>query len=220
MPTYSFTRTLPQFQKMVLRKLRVISDSETPDADQTAVVNEATDLRLKELHTLGVLWFNVAGAATSRTLTASSASHSLAAVTDFLFPVSLNLVVGAEEYPVEIISHREYQEIQSKTETGEPEKAFFSGSTIYLWPVPNTDCTAKLTYQAIAADTNSPDAPDVSTSMLRSLAILVAADCADDFGVPEARLQRLLIEAQAAERTLRILNTERVNNTTVAPDYF
>lgn len=220
MPTYSFTRTLPQFQALVLRKLRYLDPGESTSADDAAVVNEALDLRLKELHALGVLWFNVAGAATSRTLAASSASHSLAAVTDFLFPVSLSLVVGAEEYPIEIISHREYQEIQSKTDTGEPEKAFFSGSTIYLWPVPNAEYTAKLTYQAIAADTNSPDAPDVPVAMMRALVTLVASDCADDFGVPEDRVQRLLLEAQAAERMLRTLNTERVDTTRVVADYF
>jgi hypothetical protein len=220
MPTYSFTRTLPQFQKLVLRKLRYLDPGETPSADDAAIVNEALDLRLKELHALGTLWFNVAGAATSRTLAASSATHSLAALTDFLFPVSLKLVIGAEEYPVEIISHREYQDIQSKTDSGEPEKAFFSGSTVYLWPVPSTDYTAKLTYQAIADDSNSPDAPDVSLSMMRSLVTLVAADCADDFAVPEQRLLRLNAEAKAAEFTLRTLNTERVDNTTIAPDYF
>lgn len=220
MPTYSFTRTLPQFQKMVLRKLRVISDSETPDADQTTIVNEATDLRLKELHALGVLWFNVAGATTNLTMTPSTATVSLAAVTDFLFPVSMKLRIGAEDKEIDIISHREYQDITNKTDAGEPTKAFVSGSSVYFHPVPDSAYVAKMTYQAIAADTSSPDTPDVSVAMLRSLATLVASDCADDFALPEARLQRLLMEAQAAERTIRTLNTERVDTTRVVVDYF
>lgn len=220
MPTYSFTRTLPQFQALVLRKLRVLDPGETADANDAAIVNEATDLRLKELHSLGVLWFNVAPAATTLTLTAGQASHSLAAVTDFLYPVSMMLRIDGEDYPVEIISHREYQSIQNKGDTGEPEQVFISGTTAYFHPTPADAYTAKLTYQAIAADTNSPDTPDVSVSMLRSLVTLVASDCADDFAVPEQRLMRLRLEAKEAERTIRTLNAERVDSTTVAPDYF
>lgn len=220
MPTYSFTRTLPQFQKLVLRKLRYLDPSETPSADDAAIVNEATDLRLKELHALGMLWFNVAASATDLTLTADTASKSLAAVTDFLFPVSVKLRISGDDQPVEIISHREYQDIANKTDTGEPEKVFFSGATAYFWPTPDDAYTVKLTYQAIAADTNSPDTPDVEVAMLRSLVTLVAADCADDFAVPEARVLRLKAEAKAAEMTLRTLNTERVSNTPVTVDYF
>jgi hypothetical protein len=220
MPTYSFTRTLPQFQKMVLRKLRVLDPSETPSADDAATVNEATDLRLKELHALGVLWFNVAPAATDLALVSGTASKSLAAVTDFLYPVTVKLRNGTDDQDVEIISHREYQDIENKADQGEPEKVFISNGTAYFWPTPDDNYTAKLTYQAIAADTNNPDAPDVSVAMLRSLATLVAADCADDFAIPEARLQRLLLEAQAAEKTLRTLNAERVDTTRVEVDYF
>lgn len=220
MPTYSFTRTLPQFQKLVLRKLRHLDPSETPNADDAALVNEATDLRLKELHALGVLWFNVAGAATDLALTAGVATKSLSAVTDFLFPVSMAVRIGGEDVAMDIISHREYQAIKGKADTGEPEKVMFSGGTAYFWPVPDVAYTVKLTYQAIAADTNSPDAPDVETAMLRSLVTLVAADLIDDFAIPEARAQRLLLEAQAAERTLRTLNTEKVDSTRVEVDYF
>lgn len=218
--SYSFTRTLPQFQELVLRKLRVLGSGETASADDAAIVNEATDLRLKELHALGVLWFNVSGATTDLALTASVATKSLAAITDFLFPVSVMLRVNGEDYPVEIISHRDYQAIQNKTDTGEPEKVFFSGGVAYFWPTPDQAYTAKLTYQAIASDTSSPDTPDVSVSMLRALVTLVAADCADDFAIPEQRLVRLKMEAEVAERTIRTLNTERVDTTTVAPDYF
>jgi hypothetical protein len=220
MPTYSFTRTLPQMQKLILRKLRVLDSSETPDANDANTVNEAIDLRLKELHALGTLWFKVGGAATSLTLTPGSATHSLASVTDFLFAVSMKLRVGTEDKPVEIISHREYQDIRNKSEQGEPEKVFISGATCYFWPVPTIAYTAKLTYQAITADTANPGTPDVTQAMLRSLVTLVASDCADDFAVPEARLQRLKSEAAMAEVTLRTLNAERTDNTPVKVDYF
>lgn len=215
MPTYSFTRTLPQMRTAVLRKLRYLDPGEAASADDTAVVDEAIDLRLKELHALGVLWFNVSGAMTDLALTADVATKSLSAVTDFLFPISVSLRLNGDDIPLDIISHREYQAIENKADTGEPEQVFFSGGTAYFWPTPDDNYTAKMTYQAISADTNSPDAPDVSVSMLRSLITLVAADCADDFGVPEQRVMRLKAEADRAEKTILTLNTERVGNSTV-----
>jgi hypothetical protein len=220
MPTYTFARTLPQLQKLILRKLRYLDPNESPSADDAALVNEAIDLRLKELHALGILWWNVSGATTNVAMTAGVATVSLSAVTDLLFPVSMVLRVNGEDLPIEIISHRQYQAIPSKTESGEPEKAFFDGSTVYFWPVPTSNYTAKLTYQAIAADTNNPDSVDIPVSMLRSFVTLVAADLVDDFGVPEAFAQRLMVQARDAAVTMRILNTERVDSATTAPEWF
>lgn len=216
MPTYSFTRTLPQMRALILRKLRYLDPGETPSGSDAAIVDEAIDLRLKELHALGTLWFNVAGAASDLSLIAGTATVSLAAVTDFLFPVSVSLRVGTEDKPVGIISHREYQVIREKSDSGEPEKVYFApDGTAHFWPTPNTDYTAKLTYQAIAADTENPNAPDVSVPMMRSLVTLVAADLVDDFGVPEQLAQRLIVQAKEAERTLRTLNAERVDSAPV-----
>lgn len=220
MPTYTFTRTLGQMRSLVLRKLRYLDSSETVSADDAAVVDEAINLRLKELHALGILWFNVAAATTDIALVAGTATKSLSAVTDFLFPVTVQLRIGTEDRDVEIISHREYQAITTKADSGEPEKVMISGGTAYFWPTPDAAYTAKLTYNAIAADTNSPDTPDVPVSMLRSLVSLVAWDCADDFGVPEQRMARLKIEAEEAETKLRVLNAERVDATPVQADYF
>lgn len=215
MPTYSFTRTLPEMQKLILRKLRYLDPDETPSGRDAQTVNEAIDLRLKELHALGTLWFNVAGAATTLTLTAGVASLSLSSVTDLLFPVSMKLRIGGDDRDVDIISHSQYQDIENKAESGEPSQVFISGATAYFWPTPADNYTAKMTYQAIADDTASPAAPDVPVAMMRSLVTLVAADLVDDFAVPEALAQRLILQARDAERTIRALNTERVDSTTV-----
>jgi hypothetical protein len=220
MPTYSFARALPQLQKLILRKLRYLDPEESPSGTDAAIVNEAIDLRLKELHALGVLWWQVAGAASNVSLTGGSATASLSALTDYLFPVSFKLRVGSEDRDIEIIGHQQYQDIADKAESGEPEQAFFSGSTVYLWPVPNADYTAKLTYQAIAEDTASPAAVDIPAAMLRSFVTLVAADLVDDFGTPENLAQRILIQAKEAERTLRTLNAERIDTARQTPDYF
>lgn len=168
-----------------------------------------------------MLWWKVAGASTSVSLTAGEATASLAAVTDFLFPVAFKIVVGTDEQDIEIVGNAQYQDIPSKTDRGEPEVAFFSGSTVYLWPVPQTNYTAKLTYEAIATDTASNTAPDVPISMLRALADVVAYDVLGDFQIKEASvIQRVTSRYPEARRTIYELNQERVDTSTVTPEWF
>jgi hypothetical protein len=215
-PTYTFTRTLTQFRDMVLRKLRVLDPRQTASGVQTELVDEALNLRLKEMHALGTLWFNVSGATTDLALVAGTATKSLSAVTDFLFPISAAVRANGDDVPLEIISHSQYQAITNKTDRGEPEQVFIAAGTAYFWPTPAENYTVKLTYQAIAADAEEAATPDVSTGMLKALATLVAADLIDDFAVPEPRAQRLLAQAVQAEKIILMLNSPRVQSTPVA----
>lgn len=212
---YTFTRTVPQLVAKVLRKLGAIGIDQTPSPEDSAVVREAMDMRLKELHALGVLWFNVAPAATNVTMAAGTATASLSAVTDFLFPVSFRVRIGAEDKPVDIISHAEYQAIPDKTESGEPEKVLIAGGVCYFWPVPSAAYTGKLTYQAISEDTTATGAPDLPVSMQNAFTDLIAGDLVEEFSVPEPKATRILAFAKQAERTIRTLNGQRVDNAVV-----
>lgn len=220
MPTYTFTRTLPEMEALVLRKLGSLGVGETVSADDAAVVSEAIDLRLKELHALGVLWFNVSGATTNLVMVAGTATVSLSAVTDFLFPVSLKLRIGTDDQDIEIVSHRQYQDLPNKADQGEPEKAFVSGGNVYFWPTPDDAYTAKLTYQSIAADNSGTTTPDIPVAMMRALVDVVAGDLIDDFMIEETRAARLVMRQREGLRTILTLNTERVDNNTVEVDYF
>jgi hypothetical protein len=214
--SYTFTRTIPQMVEIVLRKLGALGIGETVSPEDKAVVREAIDLRLKELHGLGVLWYNVAGATTDLVLTGGVATKSLSAITDFLFPVTVKLRVGTEDREVDIISHREYHDIDNKADAGEPEKVFFApGGTAYFWPVPQTGYTAKMTYQAIAEDTTSTGVPDIPASMMRALSAVVAWDLLEEFEVVGAKAASLTQQGKDAEKTIRTLNTERVDITPV-----
>lgn len=219
MPTYSFNLNREEFAGKVLQKLGVAAIGEPVSGDDLAVACDALDLRLKELHALGVLWWQVSGAATDISLTAGVATASIAA-TDYLFPVSLSLVVGSSEYPVEIIGHREYRAIVDKTESGEPVKAFFSGSTIRLWPVPQQAYTAKLTYEAIAADSEIGVAPDVRIESMRALIDVIAGDLVEDYETPEPKASRLYARQAEGLRIIRALNQQRVDSVTVTPDWY
>lgn len=218
MPTYTFTRTLEQVRAAVLRRLRIIAPGESVPGEHVEIIDEALNLRLKELHALGVLWWQVSNATTDLSLTGGTATVGTPA--DMLFPVTLAVRVGTDDYPVDIVGHREWHAIGDKSNSGQPEKAIVEGSTLRFYPVPQQDYTAKLTYESIAADTEAATAPDVPASVMRSLITLVASDCADDFSIKEQRLVRLRTDAAIAERTIRALNSERVNTTTVAFEDF
>jgi hypothetical protein len=216
----TFTRTVPQLVAKVLRKLGAIGIDETASAEDTVVVREAMDMRLKELHALGTLWFNVSPATTDVSLVAGTASKSLSAVTDFLFAVTANLRVGTEDKPIELVSHDQYQAITDKTERGEPSKVWINNGTAYFWPTPDANYTVKLTYQSIADDTTSTGVPDLPVSMMNAFTDLIAGDLVEEFSVPEAKASRLLAYAANAQKTIRILNSPRVDSTPVEIEAF
>lgn len=219
MPTYTFTRTREEMRNGILRKLGQLPIGQTPRAEHSTIVYEAMDLRLKEMHAKGVLWFNVSGAASDVSLVAGTATANAAA--DVLFPISMKLRVGTEDKGIRIVGHREYQDITDKSEQGEPEMVLFSGGVYRFWPVPNQNYTAKLTYQQVAADTEASTAPDVQVSMMRAFKCVVAYDLVDDFMLQEEqKILRLKAEAEEGLRTIMALNQERVDNAPVTPEYF
>lgn len=217
----TFTRTREQIRNMILGKLTVLDPGETPSAADSTRVYEAMDLRLKEMpYLVGTMWRNVNVVPLSFNVSAGVATAS--ATTAVLFPVALHIVDNSQDEPVEIINAVQYAAIFDKTETGTPTKAMWedknSPQHFRFWPVPDRNTTAKLTYQAITTDTTASTAPDISVAMMRAFSVIVAYDLADDFGVPEGKIQRLAVEARMAEKMLRKVNAPRVSNAAVAVD--
>ena len=219
MATYAWTLTRENLAARTLRKLGVIGGAESPAPEDSATVNEAIDARLKELHTLGVLWWQVSGAQTTVTLVGGTVTASISP-TDYLLPLSMMLVVGSEQQPIRIIGHQQYQAIPDKATTGEPEVVFIDGATCRFWPVPNANGSAKLTYQAIAADTEHGVAVDVPAAMLRALSDVVVADLVDEYEPPPQKAARLLQRLPQALRTLRMLKREVTDTAPVEAVYF
>ena len=219
MPSYTWNRTREQVRDMVLRKLGVIGANDIPEAEDAALVDEAMDARLKELQTLNVLWWLVAPAQTSLSLTAGATDVAIAA-DDFLLPVTASLVVNGEQRPVEIIGHREYQEIPKKDERGQPSRVFISGSVARFWPAPESNFEARITYQAIAKDSETGQPLDMPAAAVRAFADLVAGDLVDDFGVEPNKGARLMAKQPAAIRTLKQVAAQPVAAVAVAPDWF
>ena len=137
-------------------------------------------------------------------------------------PALLLLLLGlvAHTSAVDIIGHREYQAIEDKATTGEPEKAYVYGATVLLYPVPVSSGSLKLTYVPLAEDSAASTAVDMPVSMLSALADYIAAGLVDDFNVEPVRAARLMAREAPAIKMIRALSAQRIDTTTVKPDWF
>ena len=219
--SYSYSRTREQLATAVLRKLGIIAVAQTSanasnDAD---LVYEAADLRLKDLHRLGIVWRYVPETPLSFAITANVATAS--ATADIQFPIALFIVDGSTDQPVGLISVRQYAAIDNKSEKGLPEKALWRGGAEFqFWPVPKSTTTAKLVYEQIATDTTAGAAIDVDISMVRWMRDIICYDIGDYYGKPEQTMNRYEKESEKAERNIRKLNALRVDYSPVAVDDF
>ena len=215
--TTSFTRTRNQMADLVLGKLGVKANGVSADSADMEIIYEALDLRLKEIHKLGIFWRKVDETAISFSLTANTSSAS--ATGDILFPIKMTVVDGSLDEPVVIVGTLEYAAIENKAEQGLPTKALWKGGTEFLFhPVTTVATTAKLVYEKLIDDTANATAPDVEVSMMRALKDIVAYDCGDHFGIPEGKLMRWKADAMQAERDIRKLSVERKGFARVAVD--
>lgn len=217
--TTAFTRTREQLAAMVLKKLGVLRSGGTANSNDLTDVYEAIDMRLKEMHRLGIFWSKVTKVPLSFSIPANV--NSASASVDILFPISMHVVNVSQDDPVRIIDIREYADIENKSDQGVPLKALWKGSAEFIfWPVPTAITTAKLIYEKIADDTAVSTTPDVEVSMLRWLKDIIAYDLGDNKGKSEATMMRWAKEAQTAERNIRKLSVQHVDYAPVAVDDF
>ena len=215
--TTSFTRTRLQVAQNVLSKVIKIGAATATSAEYD-VVYEAIDLRLKEMHKLGIFWRKVTSVPVTFSLSSSIATAS-AGAGDILFPLKVTFTNGSEDDPVDIISYRQYAEIPDKSRVGNPECAVWKGGSEFLfYPVPSANGTAKLLYEKIADDTSAGAVIDVDVSMIRPMMDLVKYDVADHFGVGEQIQLRWMKESEKAERDIQKLGSPRVDFAPVAVD--
>lgn len=217
--TTSFSLTRTQIAQRVLGKVIKLGASTMNSADSDTVY-QAIDLRLKELHKLGIFWRKVTSVPVTFSLAAGIVSAS-AGAGDILFPVKLTWTNGTQDDPVKIVGIADYAAIPDKTRTGNPEKALWKGGTEFMfYPVPISSGTGKLLYEKIADDTSAGSAIDVDVAMIRPMMDIIKYDVADDYGIDEQTQMRWRSEATQAERDIRKLGAQHVDLATVAVDDF
>ncbi len=217
--TTSFTRTRTQIAQRVLGKVIKIGAASAASADYD-VCYEAIDLRLKEMHKMGIFWRKVTSVPVTFSLSAGIVSAS-AGAGDILFPIKVTWTNTTNDDPVDIIGMREYAAIEDKTRTGNPEKVLWKGGTEFMfYPVPTSSGTAKLLYEKIADDSSAGAAIDIDVSMIRAMVDIIKYDVADDYGIPEQMQVRWRQECEKAERDIRKLGAQHVDYAPVAVDNF
>lgn len=217
--TTSFSRTRTQIAQRVLGKVIKIGATTAASADADTVY-EAIDLRLKEMHKLGIFWRKVTTVPVTFSLGASIATAS-AGAGDILFPLKVTFSNSGNDDPVDIINYRQYAAIPDKTRIGNPEKALWKGGSEFIfYPVPSANGTGKLLYEKIADDSSAGAAIDIDVSMIRPMMDLIKYDVADDFGIGEQTILRWKAEADKAERDIQKLQAPRTDNAPVAVDDF
>ena len=205
---------------MVLSKLGVGARGQTQLSADTDLVYEALDMRLKEMHRLGIFWRKVTTVPVTFSLSASVATAS-AGAGEILFPLKVTFTNGTNDDPVDIINYMEYAAIADKTRAGNPEKVMWKGGSEFIFhPVPTSDGTAKLLYERIADDTSAGAAIDVDVSMIRWMRDIICYDCGDYFRKEDSLMMRYKQEADIAEKNIRKLNAVRVDYGPVAVDDF
>ncbi len=213
----SFNLTRTQIAQRVLGKVLKIGANTAASADSDTVY-QALDLRLKEIHKLGIFWRKVISVPVTFSLSASVATAS-AGAGEILFPIKMTWTNGSNDDPVRIIGKSEYAQIPNKTVLGLPERVLWKGGSEFIfWPVPAFDGTAKLLYEQIIDDTSAGAATDIDVAMIRPMMDLVKYDVADDFSVPESTITRWFAEAKKAELDIRKLSVQRTDYKPVAVD--
>jgi hypothetical protein len=216
--TTSFTRTRNQIVNRVLQKVGAIGAGVSANTADNELVAEAVDLRLKEIHKLGIFWRKVTTTPTTFSLSSSVVSAS-AGDGDILFPLNVTFTDGSLDEPVTLIGPMEYASISDKGRIGTPEKALWRGGTeFWFYPVPGSDGTAKLLYERIIDDSTAVSAIDIDVAMIRPMMDLVKYDVAYEYGVPDNRVALWQREAVQAEKDIRKLSVQRIDYATVAVD--
>src|SRR3990167_11214413 len=215
----SFTRTRLEIARRVVGQVTKAAPAQASVASADLdTVYEALDLRLKEIHKLGIFWRKVTSVPVTFSLTSSIATAS-AGAGDILFPLKVTFTNGSDDDPVDLIGYREYAAIPDKTTAGNPDKVMWKGGSEFIFhPVPSADGTAKLLYEKIADDTSAGAVIDIDIAMVRWMRDLIAYDLGDHYGKPETTMARYKKETDIADINIRKLNAQRVDYSPVAVD--
>ena len=211
----SFHRNRGELRDKVFTAMGVIDPDETPTAAEASAFYEALDMRLKSLHSLGLLWFKVGSVTTNTTLTVADGTE--AAPSDMLYMIQMFARDSSTDSPVEIITHREYQAIANKTDTGIPTQCYVDqeAQLMYLYPVPDSAYSLRQTYAKIVDDSADNTDVDVPAWALRPLVQMLKYDLADSFMINEEKVRRWAGEERQAMKDFRRMNHQVTDHTPV-----
>lgn len=194
--TVAWTLTRERIADKALEKCRRLAAGQTPSAEDRNVALEYMDAILKSLPLYGYTWPQVSTTQASVTLAAATSPTTLPV--DFFKGQNPQLrYVDADGNQVELVplTLPEWNAIPDKTLAADyPINYYVSpDGKLWTWPVQNQNVTAKMFYQQVVDDSVGGTPPDVDVPWILGLIYGIAAECSDEFGVPDADRQRFIV---------------------------
>jgi hypothetical protein len=185
--TWSLIRE--QIVERALQKCGVLAVGESATADDQTLCLQALDSILKNLVWQGYNWpSTVAG---STTISITTQTTNLPA--DFYSANGLSYMdTGSQEHEIPILPFDQWRDIPKKTDTATyPRFAYIDNfNTLYIYPVPTAAVSARLYYQKVIDDTTQAAQTALESPWMMGLVYGVAAEVADEFEVPQKKIQR------------------------------
>lgn len=206
--TLSLTRD--QLVTAALRKLGVVAQGQTPDAEAISNGAQALNLRIAQFRKKGLhLWKRKTH---SFAPTASVASYLIGASQTLNTAYPLHLIQayktissGTTKIPMEIISDWNYNRLPSGSTTGAPIQITYqpqiAKGTIKLWPTPDATAASTTTitiiyFAPVEVFTGASETLDMPEEWYLPLVYYTAVDLAPEWGVPLQERQMLNKEAE------------------------
>lgn len=179
-----FSMTANDVIVFALKKLRVLSTGETPDAEQGEDAMQALTLMLKGWQKYESLWRYTEGSAT---LLANTANYTLSPMPHRV--ISARYYNGTSDTPMTLLTREEYYDLPLKTSTGVPSQYYVDyqrdSTVLYVWqPLASvTSQTIKYTYQRKFEDVDElTNDLDIRQEHLELVGYNLASRLADDYG--------------------------------------
>lgn len=182
--TTAWTLPASDIIENALQITEVIGAGETVSADDYAVCLTALQNILKELPLHGVVWPKITVTPTAITWSALLPAQVSMPADYFGVPV-ISHTVNSANVDLAVMTKAEYDSLTEPAKTATyPQAVYIAPNNIgYLWPVPLTNPSLSITYQAIAVDATLATQPDVMQAWLGGLGYWVAFEICPLFGV-------------------------------------
>lgn len=170
-----------------LQILGQIGAGQTASDEDHSLCMTALQNIIKELPLHGVSWPKMTVTPVALAWSAGTPAKVTMPVDYYGVPV-VSYVANAVNIDIEIITKAVYDAIQQPDYVAlYPQKLYIApNNTGFLWPVPSSDPSLKLTYQAIALDAAVAAMPDVAQTWIAGLGLWVANEVAPKFGIDMA----------------------------------
>ena len=198
-----------RFVELVLRKVGALSAGESAEAEDYEDTKELIDGSMEAMRADGLLWWLVK--VSDVAFTGATA----------LRPTDCAVCVYASwnGQPVRLIERLEYERIQDKTETGDPQFVMDDGTNLMLWPVPGTG-NLRLTYQREFLPGTQGSDFDAPSALIRPLIDYMAYDISAFFTPPVEVQAKVEKDGMRAFLMIRSLNKQTAEPGPVEAEYF